>query len=340
MVATPAVTPLAFLMSIALAPDPLATDPAPDSSATTTLLRFQSFIQSLQRKYVGVASQEAIDAVAVGIIAGENVFLGGKTGIGKTSIARDFASAVPQWAYRERLMHSGMSVKDLFGPVDPKTYTSGEGYRRLTRETLVDGDFIFLDELTDGPAGVNKALRGYLESGTVATGAGVDHCSPQVIIAAANELIATESLAERFGVSAWLETPLTASDDWQIVEREIHSAKENWWNPKDFKFTPGEISDLREFAAAMPFSEAAKKSALSMAAALRESGAWVSPRELKQMVKLMRAWSCLTGHESVVNEAVIALQWSWNTHAERQACEKAMFMILEAHEEENTDIDF
>ncbi len=102
--------------------------------------------------------EDVVRIVVLTILAGQNVFLFGPPGTGKSMISRKVAGIFENSKYYEHLMHRFCTPEELFGPVSLKQLKNDQ-YVRLTEGYLASADFAFLDEIwKSSPAVLNTLL--------------------------------------------------------------------------------------------------------------------------------------------------------------------------------------
>lgn len=139
------------------------------STARTTLfatpvapvVALRPLLTSLEAELNGLffEREDAIGTVLTTVLAGENGFMEGLPGTGKSDLLETICSAVTGGKYARFLMDRQMGKEDLFGAHDIAQYLAGGGWTRDTSDTMVDAHMVLLDEVgRTGPAVMGSML--------------------------------------------------------------------------------------------------------------------------------------------------------------------------------------
>ncbi len=127
------------------------------------------FIKNLSRKFSLIKQNLEsyfferdliIESILLAIFSKDNSFIYGPTGTGKTNLINCVMEHFP---FLKVFMEQGghdTTKEDLFGPINIKRYTQDEEYSRLTDGFILDADVVFIDEFSDIPGKVQRALLG------------------------------------------------------------------------------------------------------------------------------------------------------------------------------------
>lgn len=105
---------------------------------------WQAFEQGLQARFF--ERERVIHGLMVSLVAGQNVFLLGSPGTGKSALARALCKGVGG-RYFETLVTQSSSPETILGPVSVKALTEEDTYRHNVTGMLPDSDIGFVDEI-------------------------------------------------------------------------------------------------------------------------------------------------------------------------------------------------
>ena len=130
---------------------------------------------------------DIIKICVLAVLAGQNVFLFGPPGTGKSMISRRIASIFENSRYFEHLMHRFCTPEELFGPVSIKELKN-DRYHRLTSGFLAEADFAFLDEIWKSSPAVLNTLLTLINEHRYHNGSEIMRVPLKSLISASNEV--------------------------------------------------------------------------------------------------------------------------------------------------------
>lgn len=139
--------------------------------------------------------RDHILAILVGLFSGNNTYLLGDPGTGKSLLIRRLAERVVQGNYKELLLDRQLPMESLFGPLDIIDFRNTGKYHRATEGYLPWAHFIFLDEVGKaGPAVLNPLLT-LLNEGIYHNNSVPMQCNILTAVGASNEELEEELAA-------------------------------------------------------------------------------------------------------------------------------------------------
>lgn len=134
-------------------------------------------------------------AILVGLFSGNNTYLLGDPGTGKSLLIRRLAERVVQANYKELLLDRQLPMESLFGPLDIIDFRNTGKYHRATEGYLPWAHFMFLDEVGKaGPAVLNPLLT-LLNEGIYHNNSVPMQCNILTAVGASNEELEEELAA-------------------------------------------------------------------------------------------------------------------------------------------------
>ena len=147
--------------------------------------RVRALIRLVSRGVYG--RSDTVKALVLGVLAGENVFLFGPPGTGKSMLSRRMTGMFTGARFFEHLMHRFCTPEELFGPVSLKELKE-DRYVRKTDGYLADAEIAFLDEIWKSSPAVLNTLLTLVNEHSFTNGTKVIKAPLLSLISASNEL--------------------------------------------------------------------------------------------------------------------------------------------------------
>src|SRR5947209_6872398 len=163
------------------------------SAETVARLR-EEVVRVLKGRFVG--RDEAIDLIALAVVAGEHLFLYGPPGTAKSALIRQFASAV-RGQYFEYMLTRFTEPNEVFGPIDLVRLREGT-VATVTTAMLPEAEFVFLDELFNANSAILNNLLTVLNERVYRRGAETHRLPMLSLFSASNHLPEDEALRALF----------------------------------------------------------------------------------------------------------------------------------------------
>jgi len=181
-----------LLQSTARPPVPLDLDPYQVAA------NLKSVFSSLERELVGF--EELLIQSVYALLTRENLLVFSPAGTAKTLCATLIFGRIRGARVFDTQMSKGTLADELFGSVDTDKLKKGRVVHN-TKDTLVDADFAFIDEIFDANDMVLRAMLGVFNERVFKKGTQLEKAKLHTGIAAANYLRATdvtEAVLDRF----------------------------------------------------------------------------------------------------------------------------------------------
>ena len=181
--------------------------------------------------------EEAVVMSLLGALSGQNVFMLGLPGVGKSLMARRIAK-IFDGKYFEYLMNKFSAPEDLFGPVSISALKEDQ-FSRKTNGFLPDANFAFLDEIWKSSAAILNSLLTIANERKFKNGVENIDVPLSYIISASNETPpenqGLDALYDRFPIRLYVSP---------IYKNE--SRKSYLSNIANMNFKPKHIIDIEE----------------------------------------------------------------------------------------------
>lgn len=294
--------------------------------------KFRKIIEELGHTLL--EREEHVKALAVALLAGENVFMIGAPGQAKSMLFREFFKRVTGANYFERLLTKTTVPEEIFGPVDLPRYTEKGEFVRNTDGMLPTAHFAFLDEPGKSSSAILNTLLTIMNEHLFHNGPCVEECPLRMVGAASNEFFDTgelDALYDRFAIK--LETKPLVRDRMKLL---VGPKK----NGTPTTISIEELEELREACArAISTPERIFKKALRLQDKLKEEGITVSDRTLFKLVadkdragepraNLVKAMALLAGRDKVLeDDLTIFRHVVWKTIEEKEKAEEIIWTV-------------
>lgn len=151
-------------------------------------------LEPIKRRLVG--KDEIVEVMGVSLIAGENTFLLGPPGTGKSALVQELAARLNGRSF-DYLLTRFTEPSELFGPFDLRRLREGDLVTN-TEGMLPEADFVFLDELLNANSAVLNSLLMALNERVFRRGRETTKLPMLLAIGASNRLPEDEALAALF----------------------------------------------------------------------------------------------------------------------------------------------
>jgi MoxR-like ATPase len=288
----------------------------------------EEVIQPLKHRFVG--RDEAIDLIALALVAREHLFLHGPPGTAKSALIRCFAQAV-RGTYFEYMLTRFSEPNEIFGPIDIGKLREGT-IVTVTKGMLPEAEFVFLDELFNANSAILNNLLTVLNERVYRRGMET-HALPLLsVFSASNHLPEDETLNalfDRFLLRCHVENLKP-----EAMAELLHAG---WALERDAPLTStlttGDLGELHQAALRVslgPAEEAYREAVLK----IRDLGIAYSDRRAVKVMKLLAASAVLCGRDCAQPSDLWVLRYVWDREEQIEPLRSLVQRILEVHQEE------
>ncbi len=168
--------------------------------------RFMALIKVLCE--MAVEKDGEVLALAVALLARENILILGKPGAAKTMLTKLFCKAVMGAVWFYYLLSKTTEPNEVFGPVNPLKFKNGE-FVRITKGMAPEAHILFLDEIFKGNSSINNSMLTLINEHQFQNGTdGMVDCPTEMVVGCSNELPEDEkalaAFFDRFPIRRWV----------------------------------------------------------------------------------------------------------------------------------------
>lgn len=275
--------------------------------------------------------EDEIKAVAVAMLAEENVFVIGVPGVAKSFMFREFFARIKDAKYFERLLTKTTVPEELFGAVDLKKYSEDGEFIRNTDGMLPRAHFAFLDEPGKASSSILNTLLTIMNERLFHNGGNVERCPLRMLASASNEFFDGAEL------DALYDRYLIRLEARPLVHERLRLLQGAEKVESPTTITLDELGLLHVACADVTIPERIFRKLLTIQSKLGSEGIYFSDRTLYKVgadkdrngnprANVLKACALLAGRDSVIEDDLTVLRHIvWKTIEEK---DKATQIIL------------
>lgn len=277
-----------------------------------------------------VGKEEIIEIMGISLVAGENAFLLGPPGTGKSALVHELAARLGGRSF-DYLLTRFTEPSELFGPFDLRRLREGDLVTN-TEGMLPEADFVFLDELLNANSAVLNSLLSALNERVFRRGREKTRLPMLLAIGASNRLPddeALNALFDRFLLRVHcdnVETPRL---------REVLQA--GWLREsRPVPDTSLSIDAARKLQSAVLTVDlqAIQAPLIDIIERLRNAGMSISDRRAVRLQRVIAASAVVCGRSTAIVSDVWILRHIWDTPAQIEMLAGHVQAVIEKHTRE------
>jgi MoxR-like ATPase len=297
--------------------------PEANWSELATKLR-GSCLEPIKQTLIG--KEEIVEVMGVALVSGENAFLLGPPGTGKSALVHEFARKLGGRNF-DYLLTRFTEPSELFGPFDLRRLRDGDLVTN-TEGMLPEADFVFLDELLNANSAVLNSLLLALNERVFRRGRETRRLPMLMAVGASNRLPEDDALAALF--DRFLLRVTCGNVD---TERMLEVLDAGWLReqtrvaPNQPETSPLQVEDVRTLQQAVQAVslDNIRPSYVELIRRLRESGMPLSDRRIVRLQRVIAASAVVCGRLAADVSDLWIMRYIWETPAQTE--------MLEAHVE-------
>ncbi|OYP36359.1 AAA family ATPase [Rhodopirellula sp. MGV] len=277
-----------------------------------------------------VGKDEIVELLGVALVAGENLFLLGPPGTGKSALVKEIASRLSGNAF-DYLLTRFTEPSELFGPFDLRKLKDGELVTN-TEGMLPEADFVFLDELLNANSAILNSLLLALNERIFRRGRQTIQLPMLLTVGASNRLPDDDALAALF--DRFLLRVVCDNVDDDGLEDVLQAG---WLRESKPMATIGmkieQLKELRSRTLEVDLKPATP-AYLQLIRSLRKAGMPISDRRAVRLQRILAASAILCGRDFVDVSDLWVVRYIWDTPAQSELLAAHLDAITQEHAKE------
>ena len=289
-------------------------DPSPNNNEISGLagrLR-NSVLDPIKKRLVG--KDEIVEVLGVALIAGENTFLLGPPGTGKSALVHELAGRLSGQAF-DYLLTRFTEPSELFGPFDLRRLKEGDLVTN-TEGMLPEADFVFLDELLNANSAILNSLLLALNERVFRRGRETIRLPMLLAVGASNRLPEDDALAALF--DRFLLRVVCDNVDDDRLDEVLDAG---WRREQSAEVSVSmQIDDVRKLVAETARVDLSpiRPAYLKVIKRLRQAGMPLSDRRAVRLQRVVAASALLCGRSFADVSDLWILRFIWETPAQSE----------------------
>ncbi len=267
-------------------------------------------LEPIKRRLVG--KDEIVEVMGVSLIAGENTFLLGPPGTGKSALVQELAARLNGRSF-DYLLTRFTEPSELFGPFDLRRLREGDLVTN-TEGMLPEADFVFLDELLNANSAVLNSLLMALNERVFRRGRETTKLPMLLAIGASNRLPEDEALAALF------DRFLLRVHCGNVDNDRLGEVLDTGWLRESTEISepPLSIADARLLQVAITAIDLSqsRKAYITLVGRLREAGMPISDRRAVRLQRVLAASAIVCGRPATIVSDLWVLRYIWDNPAQ------------------------
>lgn len=267
-------------------------------------------LEPIKQRLVG--KDEIIEILGIALVAGENAFLLGPPGTGKSALVHELAARLGGRSF-DYLLTRFTEPSELFGPFDLRRLREGDLITN-TEGMLPEADFVFLDELLNANSAVLNSLLSALNERIFRRGREKTHLPMLLAIGASNRLPdddALNALFDRFLLRVHCDN---------VDTNRLNEVLQAGWlrEMKPQPETSLSIEAARQLQAAVLAVDLQpiQSPLIDLVQRLRNAGMSISDRRAVRLQRVIAASAVVCGRNAAIASDVWILRHIWDTPAQ------------------------
>ncbi len=282
-------------------------------------------LEPIKHRLIG--KDEIIEILGISLVAGENTFLLGPPGTGKSALVHELAARLGGRSF-DYLLTRFTEPSELFGPFDLRRLREGDLITN-TEGMLPEADFVFLDELLNANSAVLNSLLSALNERVFRRGREKTKLPMLMAIGASNRLPDDDALGALFD-----RFLLRVHCDNVVTDRLNEVLQAGWQREQQQQLgTSLSIEAARQLQATVITVDLAAIQAplIELVERLRNSGMAISDRRAVRLQRVIAASAVVCGRSTAVVSDVWPLRHIWDTPAQYETLASHVQAVIDKH---------
>lgn len=287
-------------------------NPSPEMSARLADRLRTEVLQPIKERLIG--KDEIVEVLGVALVAGENAFLLGPPGTGKSALVQELGQRLEGRTF-DYLLTRFTEPSELFGPFDLRRLRDGDLVTN-TEGMLPEADFVFLDELLNANSAILNSLLLALNERVFRRGRQTSTLPMLLAVGASNRLPEDDALAALFDRFLLRVECQNVADD-RLGEvlaagwsRDQQPASKATIHIDDIRAMRQAVATV-DLSAVLPEYE-------NLIRRLRQSGMEISDRRAVRLQRVIAASAVVCGRTAAEPSDLWIARYIWDTPAQQE----------------------
>ncbi|WP_237607463.1 AAA family ATPase [Roseimaritima sediminicola] len=287
-------------------------NPSPEMSARLADRLRTEVLQPIKERLIG--KDEIVEVLGVALVAGENAFLLGPPGTGKSALVQELGQRLEGRTF-DYLLTRFTEPSELFGPFDLRRLRDGDLVTN-TEGMLPEADFVFLDELLNANSAILNSLLLALNERVFRRGRQTSTLPMLLAVGASNRLPEDDALAALF------DRFLLRVECQNVADDRLGEVLAAGWSRDQQPASTAtiHIDDIRamrqavatvDLSAVLPEYE-------NLIRRLRQSGMEISDRRAVRLQRVIAASAVVCGRTAAEPSDLWIARYIWDTPAQQE----------------------
>lgn len=282
-----------------------------------------------------IGKDEIVEVLGISLVAGENTFLLGPPGTGKSALVHELAARLSGRSF-DYLLTRFTEPSELFGPFDLRRLREGDLVTN-TEGMLPEADFVFLDELLNANSAVLNSLLAALNERVFRRGREKSKLPMLIAIGASNRLPeddALQALFDRFLLRVHCGNVET--DRLGEVLDAGRARERNAEAPSNLSVDA--IRQLQSAILEIDLSQA-RPALIEVIKQLRQAGMAISDRRAVRLQRVIAASAVVSGRTAAIASDLWPIRMIWDSPAQIEMLHSHVQAVIDKFSPQNNTSD-
>ncbi len=269
-------------------------------------------LEPIKQRLIG--KDEIVEVLGVALAAGENAFLLGPPGTGKSALVQELGQRLDGRTF-DYLLTRFTEPSELFGPFDLRRLRDGDLVTN-TEGMLPEADFVFLDELLNANSAILNSLLLALNERVFRRGRQTLALPMLLTVGASNRLPEDDALAalfDRFLLRVVCDN---------VADQRLSEVLAAGWNREQQAVPPAtlHVDDIRQLRQAVTAVDltAVLPAYQELVLRLRQAGMAISDRRAVRLQRVIAASAVICGRASAELSDLWIVRYVWDTPPQQE----------------------
>lgn len=272
-----------------------------------------------------IGKDEIVEVLGISLVAGENTFLLGPPGTGKSALVHELAARLNGRSF-DYLLTRFTEPSELFGPFDLRRLREGDLVTNI-EGMLPEADFVFLDELLNANSAVLNSLLAALNERVFRRGREKTNIPMLLAIGASNRLPEDDALQALFDRFLLRVHCGNVENDRLGEVLDAGRAREQNTEPLS-SLSVDSVRALQKTILRIDLSQA-RPALIEIIKHLRQAGMAISDRRAVRLQRVIAASAIISGRTAAIASDLWPIRMIWDTPAQIEMLHSHVQNVIE-----------